>query len=502
MDNDSSRPKIYSNIIEKNFSTFIDTTIHKVIQFALNTTEIKAVIAIGSLAKKEMRNYSNINLVFLIKNNIEDLHESLKELLSKISSFSLQTNGKIIFYLNYTNDVEERIIELEIFLLDDLFQIKNLIIGSNLKIADLQNMILLNKQNSIQNALNEIIQENIEYRKDFPKIIKSLSDEFIQNFGKACFSIRKTDLYQYYLYLSNCYSIITKLDAIRHENFENLQIPVYALARLDLRKDFPFYRINIPNISIADKDIRLEYVFQFNYIMRKLNQKYNLGYTEEIEQFLKKLDKEIYFWNLRDISYLDLDHLKPGILFRSSSLSRYSDQRKLKKFFSDQNIKTIIDLRSVEEVESGPYNGLDNINYINIAIGEKGDIDYSQLKYVDENSFDIFYEMFLRYHQAEIKQIFETLALKDGAFVTHCYAGRDRTGLVVALLLELLGEHSDIISKSLIEEDYLNSGNSTSKDVFTIYTKTLDEFGGAKAFLHSIGLDDTILDKIIAKFIK
>ena len=171
MDNDSSRPKIYSNIIEKNFSTFIDTTIHKVIQFALNTTEIKAVIAIGSLAKKEMRNYSNINLVFLIKNNIEDLHESLKELLSKISSFSLQTNGKIIFYLNYTNDVEERIIELEIFLLDDLFQIKNLIIGSNLKIADLQNMILLNKQNSIQNALNEIIQENIEYRKDFPKII-------------------------------------------------------------------------------------------------------------------------------------------------------------------------------------------------------------------------------------------------------------------------------------------------------------------------------------------
>ena len=186
----------------------------------------------------------------------------------------------------------------------------------------------------------------------------------------------------------------------------------------------------------------------------------------------------------------------------SSSLSSYSDQRKLKKFFSDQNIKTIIDLRSVEEVESGPYNGLDNINYINIAIGEKGDIDYSQLKYVDENSFDIFYEMFLRYHQAEIKQIFETLALKDGAFVTHCYAGRDRTGLVVALLLELLGEHSDIISKSLIEEDYLNSGNSTSKDVFTIYTKTLDEFGGAKAFLHSIGLDDTILDKIIAKFIK
>jgi protein tyrosine/serine phosphatase len=38
---------------------------------------------------------------------------------------------------------------------------------------------------------------------------------------------------------------------------------------------------------------------------------------------------------------------------------------------------------------------------------------------------------------------FEALATRDGASLLHCLAGKDRTGLAVALLHRLLGVHED-----------------------------------------------------------
>ena len=495
-------PKNYSNIIEKNYSNFVNTNVHKIVEFASQKSSIYSVLAIGSLAKRAMRNYSNVNIVFIIQDKDASLFQNFKNIFSDTLAFSVENTKKMIFYLNYSANVEQRVIEVEILFENSLNNLRDIIIGSSLEKADIPNIILFNRDESLLQELEKLIQENIDYKKDLPKIINKLSNEFIENFAKACFNIRKTELYQFYFTLSNCYTIIAKLDAIRHENFENLNQPVYALARLDLRKEFPFYRLNLPNISLVDKDLRLEYLYQFNYIMKKLNQKYAIGYSEAIEQFLKKLDQEVYFWNLRDISYLDQNHLKEGLLYRSSTLSRYSERQELKKFFYDQHINTIIDLRSIEEVDSNSYSNIE-INYVNIPISEKENMDINQLKYVSPESFDIFYEMFLRYNQEEIKQIFETLATKEGAFVIHCHAGRDRTGLVVALLLEILGEKSTIISESLIAEDYLNSGNSTDRNVFNIYIKTLKEFGGAKNYLQSEnGLRTETIQKIVEKFTK
>ena len=45
--------------------------------------------------------------------------------------------------------------------------------------------------------------------------------------------------------------------------------------------------------------------------------------------------------------------------------------------------------------------------------------------------------------QAAFRHYFATLAERDGASLVHCFAGKDRTGLVVALLHKLAGVHDD-----------------------------------------------------------
>ena len=495
----------YSNILEKNFSHFIDEIVKKILDYAKNNSGITSVLAIGSLAKNELRNFSNINLIFITEQPISELFTTVKELFSDKLAFSTKNSSKINYFVNYTTEIEARVIEFEITLKKSVSELHSMIIGSNLDISDTSSMVLLTKNDSTNKELVELLQENETYKCDVPGIINSYSSFFIEHFAKACFYMRKTDLYLYYNSLASCYATLVKLEAIKQDNLESFIHPRYALARIaNLSKDFPFYRINLPNISISDKDLRLEYIFQFNYLLRKLKEKYNLEIDlQEIESFLKKLDKEVYFWNLRDIAYLDMEHLKPNVFYRSSTLTRYKDQRELKQFFDSKYIKTIIDLRSEVETLNSNYADIEGIKYINVPIGEKPGMDVNKLKYISPSSFNLFYEMFLRFHQDEIKKIFHILASEEGAFVLHCYAGRDRTGLVVALLLELLGEHSDIITEGLILEDYLNTGNNTSQDVFNIYRKTLDEFGGAKNYLlKEIGLSQKNIDKLVAKFIK
>lgn len=63
--------------------------------------------------------------------------------------------------------------------------------------------------------------------------------------------------------------------------------------------------------------------------------------------------------------------------------------------------------------------------------------------------------------QAALRHYFASLADREGANLVHCFAGKDRTGLAVALLHRLLGVHDDDVM-----DDYLltnTAGNSAAR---------------------------------------
>ena len=107
----------------------------------------------------------------------------------------------------------------------------------------------------------------------------------------------------------------------------------------------------------------------------------------------------------------------------------------------------------------------------------------------------------MRFYQQEIRSIFETFANQEPGFVVHCHAGKDRTGIITGLLLELLNEKTNAITDELITEDYLNSGNNTNNNNLNVYRLTLKEFGGSKAFLKKIGVSNGSIEAIYKKFI-
>ena len=118
----------------------------------------------------------------------------------------------------------------------------------------------------------------------------------------------------------------------------------------------------------------------------------------------------------------------------------------------DYGITHIVDLRSQAEIDKfpSPFASPEyGPEYLSRPL-----IDDSLAPEIDDlPSMGDKYLLMLERRQYAIADIFMAIARASGPVVFHCYAGKDRTGLVAAMLLSLAGVHSDAIAADYVESD-------------------------------------------------
>ena len=157
--------------------------------------------------------------------------------------------------------------------------------------------------------------------------------------------------------------------------------------------------------------------------------------------------------NFREICY---ENMKPGLLFRSDLL--YNLNPKEKALLRDNNVKVVIDLRNADEVENLKDTNIKTIKFINNPIlpeskeGEGSPLKTVTVKHMTLPDMDNAYrELVKRDRKAAWSNIFNILLNNnEGGILFHCSAGKDRTGVVTAVILTALG-----IDKEIIYQDYL-----------------------------------------------
>ena len=119
-------------------------------------------------------------------------------------------------------------------------------------------------------------------------------------------------------------------------------------------------------------------------------------------------------------------------------------------------VTDVIDLRSESEVASSPSPLAAREPFAGPAPA------YSHLALVDDATMrrlaeapDMFdrYLMMLDRRADAFRGVFTALARTEGAAVFHCFAGKDRTGLVAAMSLALAGVDVDSIANDYAETD-------------------------------------------------
>ncbi|MFF3224006.1 tyrosine-protein phosphatase [Nocardia suismassiliense] len=147
-----------------------------------------------------------------------------------------------------------------------------------------------------------------------------------------------------------------------------------------------------------------------------------------------------------------------GRLFRADSLSKLRDQDWER--FLELGITTVIDLRYPWEIDAkGRVPQHESLVYHNLSIEHR---PYDQAALGPEIEVGPYLaERFLEVAAdgvEELRQAIEVLANADGPAVFHCASGKDRTGLLAALVLNLLG-----VSDEQIIEDFARTELATDR---------------------------------------
>jgi protein-tyrosine phosphatase len=158
----------------------------------------------------------------------------------------------------------------------------------------------------------------------------------------------------------------------------------------------------------------------------------------------------------------------PGVLLRADNLQSLS-ARDVRLLVEDEALEVVLDLRTDVEVElegPGPIMGAPAVRIEHRSLhpdsGGNTDLDAGTVRpwgspeedgWPDEPPVVRAYMSYLRRRPDSIVGSVRAIARADGAVLVHCAAGKDRTGVVVALALDAAG-----VDRGVIVDDYLASG--------------------------------------------
>jgi len=157
----------------------------------------------------------------------------------------------------------------------------------------------------------------------------------------------------------------------------------------------------------------------------------------------------------------------PGVLLRSDNLQALSE-RDVRVLVEDQHLEAVIDLRTEVEVQlegPGPLTREPAVRIEHRSLyPQMGNTDFdlepgtvnpwgsghNDGQHAEESPVVRAYMRYLNGRPDSIVAAIRTIARADGAVLVHCAAGKDRTGVIVALALDAVG-----VDRELIVADYM-----------------------------------------------
>ena len=160
--------------------------------------------------------------------------------------------------------------------------------------------------------------------------------------------------------------------------------------------------------------------------------------------------------NFRDFG---CSNVKKGIFLRGESLDKLSSKDR-KMLVNKYHLKVVVDLRTTQEHDDKKDKNIPGVSNIHIPLIKLEDMGVSSVQEGQDNAsekqqlpnmFEYYKKMIGKEKKEAWTKIFELLLNhQEGSIFFHCTQGKDRTGMVAAVILTLLG-----VDKETIYHDYL-----------------------------------------------
>ncbi len=160
--------------------------------------------------------------------------------------------------------------------------------------------------------------------------------------------------------------------------------------------------------------------------------------------------------NVRDLGGLPTENggsTRFGSVIRADSVGMLSPDGW--QALLETGVTRVVDLRAQVEIDEDPPRGPD-VEVVHVPVLDHFDEEtWEEIRLLSEAApshaaaTELVYLRFLKHCRPSFVRAVEAVATAPGPVVFHCYGGKDRTGLVAAILLRLAGVPVDVIA-----EDY------------------------------------------------
>lgn len=182
------------------------------------------------------------------------------------------------------------------------------------------------------------------------------------------------------------------------------------------------------------------------------------------------------------------EKVRTGLLYRSGSPSRMTE-RDIALARDELGIKTVIDLRAeAEALEAGsaPFTETCGVDLVAIPMGRGAKGGAEGLP--DLTTASGLGPLYVFHAQQGPDRIVEAVGLVAercaDPLVVHCAGGKDRTGMVIALVLDILGvDHETIVEDYALTE--LNLARIPEEHLAAL-ARQMGEHGWPEAILHAV----------------
>ena len=193
---------------------------------------------------------------------------------------------------------------------------------------------------------------------------------------------------------------------------------------------------------------------------------------------------------------------------RSDGLEGFTERDKYALL--EYGLTTFIDLRSKSEAQEipDPVSEADGVECHSIPLIS----DSAIAKSITSAPFKELYVLFAERGIKKVGKIFSILAGSRGVCLFHCYAGKDRTGVVAALLLSVAGaDKKDIIADYEVSGTYYSRkieeygkndyDKSKAENIEYLLDHIEKKYGGAERYLLDAGVTEAEIKALREKFL-
>lgn len=460
-----------------------------------NFSGIQGALLIGSFARNTPKWNSDVDLSFWVDNSFEpdDFIAQAEKQFGEKFTFGLHSayrNHLTLYFFDRP--------KVDIGLFDTMEGLDRNFLGSEIK--DIEASILFDANKVLKNHLLEISKNRVPGGiSDYAAEVKLLAEKFLFDFEQFSEAHKRSDAYKSYFFYNIALNAAIQIRYLARGNRSFHFLPKnFATTVLSREEGYEFRDLNgtlyLPEVNALKR--RLIDFFMDGLQESKAIEPARLNQISEFCEFVYSRD---FIWNFRDIADIN-PFIQPGVIFRSSSMTRYQEEDFFPEFIASKGIKNFIDLRDHDELAQNPYalERLASAKHIHLPIDPRKQSKTFQADNLYGTHEEIAYRYFALECKPQIKQLFEVLAHSEsGASVIHCHAGKDRTGVMISLIHLLSGA-----DEKVIQMDYAASEMDTRPGLLAEFRKIVDRAGGIVPYLLSCEISQQTIDLIRTTMMK